>query len=270
MRLLVPPRTLSTSAAPAAPATTNVVGWLPFLWRRVLFPGRAPAVEPIRAVHLLALMAVASLAVFPCLNFYLFEPDEGRYAQIPKEMLARGDWLTPTLQGEPYLDKPPLFYWLVMLAYGAFGQADWVARLVPAAAVLACVAATYVLGRRSVGERAAFWGALLLALMPGLVSMGRVLVLDGLLTLFVTIALLAAFEAARGPQVAVGWWRLMSVALALGTLTKGPIAILLVLPPLVAHLWLTSHPLRITWRAWSALVGTIAAVNLPWYIAISI
>ena len=93
------------------------------------------------------------------MNFHLFEPDEGRYVQIPKEMLDRGDWLTPILQGEPYLDKPPLFYWLVMLAYTAFGQADWVVRLVPAAAVLMCVLAVYVLGRRSVGENAvAFWG----------------------------------------------------------------------------------------------------------------
>jgi 4-amino-4-deoxy-L-arabinose transferase-like glycosyltransferase len=271
MKLAVPPRSFTARPEPPwAPPTTNVVGWLPFLWRRVLFSGRAEAASPLRPAALLVLISLTSLVVLPRLDFLLFEPDEGRYAQIPKEMLDRGDWLTPTLQGEPYLDKPPLFYWLVMLAYRALGQADWVARLVPAAAVLACVLTAYVLSRRSIGERAAFWGALLLALAPGLVSMGRVLVLDGLLTLFVTIALLAGFEAVRGPRLAAGWWRLMSLALAFGTLTKGPIAVLLVLPPLLAQRWLTSHPTAIPRRAWGKMLFTIAAINLPWYVAISI
>src|SRR4029079_6950431 len=132
------------------PAGTNVIHWLPFLWRRVLFPGRAETSSRIRVPSLLGLIAIASLVIFPSLNFHLFEPDEGRYAQIPKEMLDRGDWLTPVLQRQPYLDKPPLFYWLVMFAYGVFGPAAWVARLVPAMAVLACVLAVYLLGRRSV------------------------------------------------------------------------------------------------------------------------
>ena len=67
--------------------------------------------------------------------FPLFEPDEGRYAEIPREMLAQGDWVVPYLNSEPYLDKPPLLYWLVMLSYQIFGIHDWSARLVPAMAV---------------------------------------------------------------------------------------------------------------------------------------
>src|SRR6185369_7731829 len=122
MRLLIPPRSFrSPTERMSAPAGTNVIHWLPFLWRRVLFPGQAETSSRIRVASLLGLIAVASLIIFPSLNFHLFEPDEGRYAQIPKEMLDRNDWLTPILQGEPYLDKPPLFYWLVMVGYGAFG-----------------------------------------------------------------------------------------------------------------------------------------------------
>jgi 4-amino-4-deoxy-L-arabinose transferase-like glycosyltransferase len=275
MKLLVPPRTLlapapQTPPLGASPASLNIVAWLPFLWQRVLFPGRADANNALRVRSLLFVVGVAAVVIFPCLNFHLFEPDEGRYAQIPKEMLARGDWLIPTLQGEPYLDKPPLFYWLVMFAYRAFGTADWVARLVPATAVVGCVIALYVLGRRIVGERAAFWSALFASLTPGLVSMGRILVLDGMLTLFVTIAMLSAFLAVRGPSFATGWWRMMCVALAFGALTKGPIAVLLVLPPLLAHRWLTSQRTVISWRAWGELAGIIAVLNLPWLIAISI
>ncbi len=271
MRLIVPPRSIPARAEPSlVPATANILSWIPFLWQRVLFPGRADTSSPVRVAAVAFLIVLTSLVVLPSLNFHLFEPDEGRYAQIPKEMLARGDWLTPTLQREPYLDKPPLFYWLVMIAYCTLGEADWVARLVPAMAVMMSVLVVYFLGRRSIGERPAFWGATLLALMPGLVSMGRILVLDGLLTLFVTIAILAAFEAVRGPRLAIGWWRLMSVALALGTLTKGPIALLLVLPPLVAHRWLTTQSSRISWRAWGGMLAIVAAINLPWYIAITI
>jgi 4-amino-4-deoxy-L-arabinose transferase-like glycosyltransferase len=109
------------------------------------------------------------------MSFPLFEPDEGRYAEIPREMLARGEWVVPYLHGQPYLDKPPLVYWLVMGCYRLLGVHDWAARLVPALAVHGCVLLTYLLGRRLLGERAAFWGALALTLAPGFSSMGRLL-----------------------------------------------------------------------------------------------
>src|SRR5438552_561827 len=97
------------TAPPALPG--SILACVPLLWARVLFPGPTPAPGPWRRSALLLLLLLPGLALYPCLSFHLFEPDEGRYAQIPAEMLARGDWLVPTLQGETYLDKPPLFYW---------------------------------------------------------------------------------------------------------------------------------------------------------------
>ena len=76
-----------------------------------------------------------ALLLYPCLSFALFEPDESRYAEMPREMLQRGDWITPRLQGEPYLEKPPLLYWLTAISYQLFGVHDWAARLPPALAV---------------------------------------------------------------------------------------------------------------------------------------
>src|SRR5262245_7222306 len=176
----------------ASELPTSLLSWFPFLWRRVVFPGARPPKEAIPARGaLLWLLLLPGVLLYPCLSFDLFEPDESRYAQIPREMLARGEWVVPYLQGETYLDKPPLLYWLVMGSYRVFGVRVEAARLVPALALHLCVLLVYLLGRRRLGERAAFRGALVLGLAPGFSSMGRLLILDGLLTLWTTLALLS-------------------------------------------------------------------------------
>ncbi len=247
----------------------SLLAWLPFLWSRVLFPGqRAPDPVAQRGHRLLLLLAIPAVLLYPCLSFHLFEPDEGRYAEIPREMLVHGEWVVPYLQGQPYLDKPPLLYWLVGLSYRMFGVQVWSARLVPALAVHACVLLTYLLGRRSLGERAAFWGALILGLAPGFVSIGRLLILDGLLTLWVSLSVFAAFEAVRGEQLRWRWWLLSAAACGLGVLTKGPVALALLLPPLWAYRWLAGKSCRINLLAVLAFAGVMLAIALPWYVAI--
>ena len=86
------------------------------LFCRVLFAGQAATETRIRLVSLAIVLALPAVILYPTLGFHLLEPDEGRYAQIPKEMLVHHSWIVPTLQGEPYLDKPPLLYWLVALS----------------------------------------------------------------------------------------------------------------------------------------------------------
>jgi 4-amino-4-deoxy-L-arabinose transferase-like glycosyltransferase len=254
----------------SAAGTRSVLAWLPFLWDRVLFPGDAPPSARCRWTAFLLLLLVPAALLYPWLSFHLFEPDEGRYAEIPREMLARGEWVVPYLLGEPYLDKPPLFYWLVMLSYRFLGIHDWSARLVPALAVHGCVLLTYGLGRRLLGERAAFRGALTLGLAPGFVSVGRLLVLDGLLTFWVTLALFAVFEAVRGERLRWGWWLLAALACGLGILTKGPVTLLLVLPPLWLYRLLTGRGCQLRFRDNLAFVIGVLAVALPWYLAICV
>ncbi|MGE3806745.1 MAG: ArnT family glycosyltransferase [Gemmataceae bacterium] len=247
-----------------------LVPWLSYLWSRVLFPGQPHTERRASLTALLLLLILPGLLLYPCLSFHLFEPDEGRYAEIPREMLERGDWIVPYLQGEPYLEKPPLFYWLVMLSFGCFGAFDWAARLVPALALHATILTTYGLGRRSLGERAAFWGALALGLAPGFLGMGRLLLLDGVLTLCMTVSLLAAFEAIRGAVFRWSWWSVAAVACGLGILTKGPIALVLLVPPLVLQRYLHKTGCAITWKRWAAFLMMAALVVLPWYVAISL
>ena len=256
------------SGPTAAPWPRSLLACLPLVWSRVLFPGAVADQTRCRWPALLLLLILPGLLLYPCTSFYLFEPDEGRYAEIPREMLQRGEWVVPYLQGEPYLDKPPLLYWLVMLSYRVFGVHDWAARLVPALAVHACVLATYLLGRRSLGERAAFRGALVLTLTPGLLGVGRLLTMDGLLTLWVTLGLLCAFEAVRTPALRRSWWLASALACGLGLLTKGPIALILVLPPVWLHRRLMGTGPALPWRDRWLFLGVALAVASPWYAAL--
>ena len=115
---------------------------------------------------------VACLLFFARLRAPLLEPQEARYAEIPRQMLAQGRWLVPTLHGQDYLDKPPLVYWAVMLSYRAFGPCDWAARLVPGLAGVLTVLATLLWGWRAFGLRAGVCGAAVLCLLPEFVYRG--------------------------------------------------------------------------------------------------
>jgi 4-amino-4-deoxy-L-arabinose transferase-like glycosyltransferase len=244
------------------------INWIPYLWSRVLFPGRPQVDSRIRPASLLLLIVLPGVLLYPTRSFKLLEPDEGRYAQISREMHERGEWIVPTLQGQPYLDKPPLLYWLVKISYSLFGVSEASARLIPALAIHGAILLIYLIGRRSLGERSALWGALLLAVAPGFMSIGRLLILDGVLTFFVTLSLLAAFEAVRGESFKRGWWLISATACGFGILTKGPIALLLLVPPIVAHRWLTKQRVRIGWKNWLLFLAVALAVNLPWYVGV--
>ena len=266
----------------AAPAVTDVAGWCRYLFCRVLFPGEASRDTRVRRISLLLVLLLPAAILFPTLNFHLLEPDEGRYAQIPREMLAHDSWVVPTLQGEPYLDKPPLTYWLVALSYRVFGVSPAAARLVPALCVHLTILAVYLIGRRSLGERAAFWAALLLSVAPGFVCVARLLLLDGVLTLCVTMSVLCGFEAVRMGRLKPAWWIVAALASGLGFLTKGPISEVLLFVPLWTFGFLTrgdryasANPQITTPRRfvvhplwYLVFFGIVIAVNVPWYVAI--
>src|SRR5438046_723015 len=114
----------------------------------------------------------AFLFFFGLSSFGLVGPDEPRYAQVAREMLARHDWVTPTLGGIPWLEKPPLYYWQAMLAYRAFGVSDWAARLpsVVDATILIFVAYWFL---RRFRTACALDGTLMLATSAAIVGYAR-------------------------------------------------------------------------------------------------
>ena len=213
---------------------------------------------------------MAGLLFFSRLRAPLLEPQEPRYAEIPRQMLAKGRLLTPIFNGQAYLDKPPLLYWSVMSAYAAFGVHDWAARLVPALAGVLTVLLTYLWGRRVAGERAGLFGALVLCLSARFVYLERMLTMDCLLCLWTTAGLAAAHAALACGRFRRTWWLLSAAACALGVLTKGPVALVLILAPTAAYAFLDRRSARVGLRGWAAFLAVVLAVAGPWYAAISV
>ncbi len=222
----------------------------------------------IGAVLLLCLAAL--LLLFSRLSYPLIEPDETRYAQIAFEMAQSGDWITPTLDGRPYLDKPPLLYWATAASYKVFGANELAARFPCAISAFLTVLLTYWIGRHLVGCRAAWYGAVALLLCGGFVLSGRFLIMDGPLTLFGTVTLLTSYLACRGTRIRIGCWAAASIACALGILTKGPIAVVLFAPPILASRWLSDTKSRILLRHWVTMAAVVLLLTAPWFVAVSL
>ncbi len=165
---------------------------------------------------------------------------EAMYALIPKEMLASGSWLTPTLNGVPYLDKPHLIYWLNLLAYKIFGVSDRVARLPLLGLTLGEVWVTYLVGRRLLGREAAWLGGFVLLTSIGFFTLHLQLLTDHLITL--TLAASLYFLLRWQEEPAFKWAGSFFLALGLGFLSKGFIG--LVFPLLIGVIYAWQLPQR--------------------------
>lgn len=204
----------------------------------------------------------AFLFFYGLAQFGLIGADEPRYAQVAREMLERRDWITPTLGGQPWLEKPPLYYWQAIVAYKIFGVSDFAARLPAAFDATLLVLAIYFFLRR-IRPGSELDGALIVASSAAIVGYARAASTDMPLAATFSIAMLA-------------WWlwrekgRTLSllffyVFVALGALSKGPVA------PFLALLIIASYA-AIT-REWKIIFKTLSfpgillfcIVALPWY-----
>lgn len=207
------------------------------------------------------------LFFFGLTYFGLIGADEPRYAQVAREMLVRHDWITPTLGGKPWLEKPPLYYWQAMIAYSLFGVSDWAARLPSAADATLMVFAIYLFLKRF---RAGFHldGALMTASAAGVIGFARAASTDMPLAAMFTIALLAWYgwyESAAKRYLA-----LFYAFLALGALAKGPVALFLV-AVIILIFAAAKNDYGLVWRTlWGPGVLIFCALALPWYIAAQI
>ncbi len=213
--------------------------------------------RPIVAVLVLTILV---LTLVPLALRPLFNLNEGLYAEAAREMLHHNP-LIPRLDGLPYLEKPPLFYWLIMLSYKIFGVGKFAARLPSALAALGTLAVVYRFARHRSTIPA--WPALILFSSAGFYIMSQLAMFDMTFTLFHTITLLAFFSYMEKPDQT---WRLLvaAAASALACLTKGLIGI--VLPGLTVMLFLLRERQTIRWRPFLIAWGVFFVIALPWHI----
>ncbi len=153
----------------------------------------------------------------------LIEPDEGRNAEIAREILLLKDWVTPHYDFIPRLDKPILFFGLVAVSYKLFGISEWAARLPSALAALACLCITYRFASSLFGRRAGLWSALILLSSIEFFALSRTVLMDMTLTCFISLALWSFCLGQRGLESGQGKSRflLMYFAMGIATLTQG-------------------------------------------------
>jgi 4-amino-4-deoxy-L-arabinose transferase-like glycosyltransferase len=221
-----------------------------------------------QAGALLLLLLAAALLFYSRPGCPLQEPQEPRYAEIARQMLAAGNLVVPLYHGTAYLDKPPLLYWLVMASYAAFGVHDWAARLVPCTAGVLCVLVAYGWARRTAGPRAGLLGALFLCLSARFIQLERLLTMDGLLCLWVVAAWAAAHAAWQSGRLHWNWWLASALASGLGLLTKGPIALVLVVVPVLVYQIFYWRCARASFTPWLLYLVVALAVAAPWFLAV--
>ncbi len=199
-------------------------------------------------------------------------PDEARYVEIPREMLATGDWITPRLNGVKYFEKPPLLYWIEAVFQYVFGLKEWAMRLPIVLFGLTGILSTYAFGQRVFNRHVGLYSAFILGSSCIYFVMSRLIILDMAVSLFVTLSLFCFYNAQQEAKEKDRrlFYALFTVFCALGVLTKGIMA--LAVPGVVIVLWATYS------RRWRAIFPAYLPSNLilflliaaPWHILASL
>ena len=200
-------------------------------------------------------------------QFGLVGADEPRYAQVAREMLAHRDWITPTLGGKPWLEKPPLYYWQAMAAYAIFGVRDWVAR-VPSAIDASLIVLGVCLFLRRLRPGFHLDGALMTASAAGIIGFAHSASTDMPLAAMFSLAMLCWYAWWEGSEqkLLYGFY----FFLALGVLAKGPVAVVLA-AVVIALFALAAGNSRIILKSlWLPGMFVFFVVTMPWFLAVQL
>jgi 4-amino-4-deoxy-L-arabinose transferase-like glycosyltransferase len=236
-----------------------------------------------RKERLQFLLTWLGLGVLPLLLRPLWQPDEGRYAEIPREMLATGDWLTPHLNYVLYFEKPPFQYWVSAIFMNLFGESAFVVRLPLALAAFLTMYAVWRLAKR-LGCPWPVWASFSAMSCLLLYSCGQILTLDALFSSLCVFSLAAAVEAVsiryRGDaggserKAAIGWTLAFFVSAGCALLTKGPVVLVIVGGALFFSLFFVWKDEKLR----AAVVKTLfspygwlvfAAISVPWFVLVN-
>ncbi|MBU3640888.1 glycosyltransferase family 39 protein [Polynucleobacter sp. Fuers-14] len=221
---------------------------------------------------ILLLVIIYGLLWFGTLNYrHLIPSDEGRYAEIAREMLVTGDWITPRYNGYKYFEKPPLQAWATAAAFQAFGIGDWQARLWTALTGFLTILLVGFTGARIFNARAGWLAAVVLASSPMWIISGHFNSLDMGLSSFLVAALcsLLLAQTSHNKNNCRNWMWACWIFMALATLSKGVIGVAIPAMVFIAYSISTWD-----WKIWARLrlfSGTILflAITAPWFVLVA-
>ena len=235
--------------------------------------GLAQSLPASRVVIVLLILALAVIWFVPLGWRHLVPSDEGRYAEMAREMLVTGDWITPRYNGYKYFEKPPLQTWANALTFAWFGIGEWQARLYTALTGFAGVLLAGFTARRLVSPAAGFATALVLASAPYWNLMGHFNTLDMGLSFWMECALCALLLAQRGeatPRGRRAWMWACWAAMALAVLSKGLVGLILPGATLVIYALIERD-----WAIWKRLnlasgLVVFFAIATPWFVLVQL
>lgn len=205
------------------------------------------------------------------LGISFLDPDEGLYGAIAQEMLARGDWVLPRFNGLPYLEKPPLYFWLASLGLAVVGPSEWVLRAWSALGAIGSALLAWRLGRLLYSVRAGLMAGLALVTMAGSALYVRKASTDFLFVFCLALAMWGFVRDAHRPGRGRGRFLLLYVGAGLAVLTKGLVGLLFPVLIVAITVWWVGRRGgdRLTWRQMNLGWGLAAlgAVALPWHVA---
>jgi 4-amino-4-deoxy-L-arabinose transferase-like glycosyltransferase len=216
------------------------------------------------------------VAICACLFFIglgrlpLLEPDEGRNAEVAREMLASRDWITPHYDHLAYLDKPVLLFWMVAGAFRCFGVSEWTARFPSALLGLATVLLAWAMARHISGQELGFLAGIIVATSPLVFGFARLVIFDMALTFFVALAMFCLWLSSENNFSRLSLDAGAFAAMGLATLVKGPVGFVLPLLTFLAYHALLRKTGDLKKLHWALGWIVFFAITLPWFIAVSI
>jgi 4-amino-4-deoxy-L-arabinose transferase-like glycosyltransferase len=201
---------------------------------------------------------------------HLMDDVDGVQAQIARNMLDSGDWVSARLDGVLYLEKSPLKYWMMACSYAVFGVHDWAARLPVFLSILAMAWLVFAMGRWAFSEEAGFYASLAISTCIGLFLFTRILIPDVILTAIIALALWGLLRALDEdePRPRI-WAAVMALAMGVGLLLKGLIALVFPVAAGVLYLLFSGQFfVKRTWMRVRPFSGTllILLVAAPWHV----
>lgn len=220
-----------------------------------------------RLLRLVLFLSVTVL-LFSLGHRALWDPDEGRYAEMAREILVLNDWVTPHLNYLLYFEKPMLFMWLEALSFKLFGVSEWAARLVSLLAALGGTASVGFLAWKLWGRRAGLIASLILITSLEYFFLACAVDINMTLTLFITAAMVFFWLGHRENKT--GWFYLSWISMALAVLTKGPIGIILPGGAIGLYVLISKQFSLIRKSKPVQGIFLFLLIALPWYLLVSI